>query len=43
MDDASKPIGCINGLSKRIKGDKGVSEGGGPGIDEGCGVLLDPE
>lgn len=24
MDDASKLIGCINGLSKRIKGDKGL-------------------
>ena len=30
MDDASKLIGCINGLSKRIKGDKGVTKEADP-------------
>ncbi len=30
MDDASKLIGCINGLSKRIKGDKGGTKEADP-------------
>lgn len=31
LDDASKLIGCINGLSKRIKGDNGVTRKEDPG------------
>lgn len=30
MDDASKLIGCINGLSKRIKGDNGITKEADP-------------
>ena len=30
FDDATKLIGCINGLSKRIKGDNGITKGQDP-------------
>lgn len=32
LDDASKLVGCVNALSKRIKGDKGVMAAEDPGM-----------
>lgn len=32
LDDASKLVGCVNALSKRIKGDKGITAKEDPGI-----------
>lgn len=32
LDDASKLVGCVNALSKRIKGDKGITAAEDPGM-----------